>query len=68
MLIILASSAPQVMVMFDKLVPECGGGVGEVGGGGRVTPPVNSRLIGDPPIKEKQKSDEIFSVYTQVVR
>ena len=53
MLIILASSAPQVMDMFDKLVPECGGGVGEVGGGGRVTPPVNSRLMGDPPIKEK---------------
>jgi len=39
------------MVMFDKLVPECGGGVGEVGGGGRVTPSVNSRLMGDPPIK-----------------
>ena len=66
MLIILASSAPQVMVMFDKLA-ECGGGVGEVGGGGRVTPPVNSRLIGDPPIKEKQKAMK-YLLYTQVVR
>jgi len=50
MLIILTSSDPHDTVKLVKL-DDCGGGEGEVGGGGRATPVENSRLIGDPPLK-----------------
>ena len=52
MLIILTSSDPHDTVKLVKL-DDCGGGEGEVGGGGRATPVENSRLIGDPPVNKK---------------
>ena len=62
MLIILTSSDPHDTVKLVKL-DDCGGGEGEVGGGGRATPVENSRLIGDPPVNKKSE----INLYTTAI-